>query len=114
MDRALSAISGIVARRLLEVADRRLDEEPVIALQGPRTVGKSTLLTELARSKGVDVVDLDDPAMRAAVRADPGAFVGDRSPVCIDEYQHIPEVLDAIKAELSEVKAPAAAAISAR
>lgn len=39
---------------------------------GPRTVGKSTLLGELARSRGVEVVDLDEPATRAAVLADPG------------------------------------------
>jgi uncharacterized protein len=101
MDGAVSTISGIVARRLLRVARERLEDEPVIALQGPRTVGKSTLLAELASSRGVEVVDLDEPATRAAVVADPGAFVDGPSPVCIDEYQHVPAVLDAIKAELN-------------
>jgi len=38
-----SPISGVVARRLLEVASERLGDEPVIALQGPRTV-KSSLI----------------------------------------------------------------------
>jgi uncharacterized protein len=106
MNDAFSPISGVVARRLLEVASERLEDEPVIALQGPRTVGKSTLLAELASSRGVEVVDLDEPATRAAVLADPGAFVGGPSPVCIDEYQHVPAVLDAIKAELNRELRP--------
>jgi predicted AAA+ superfamily ATPase len=92
-----SPISGVVTRRLLEVAGERLGDEPVIALQGPRTVGKSTLLGELAGSCGIEVVDLDEPATRGAVLADPGAFVDGPSPVCIDEYQHVPAVLEAIK-----------------
>jgi hypothetical protein len=101
MSKAFSPISGIIARRLLGVASERLEDEPVIALQGPRTVGKSTMLGELASSRGVEVVDLDEPATRAAVLADPGAFVVGPSPVCVDEYQHVPAVLDAIKAELN-------------
>jgi predicted AAA+ superfamily ATPase len=64
-------------------------------------VGKSTLLVELAQRHGAEVVDLDEPAMRAAVEVDPSAFVDGSSPVCIDEYQHVPTVLDAIKAQLN-------------
>ena len=88
------------------MASEHLEDEPVIALQGPRTVGKSTLLGELASSRGVEVVDLDEPATRAAVLADPGAFVDGPSPVCIDEYQHVPAVLDAIKAQLNRELRP--------
>ncbi len=101
MDEVFSPISGVVERRLEEVVRERLTDEPVIALQGPRTVGKSTLLGALASSRGVEVVDLDEPATRAAVVVDPGAFVKGPSPVCIDEYQHVPAVLDAIKAQLN-------------
>ena len=101
METGNTAGSGIVVRRLLEVASNRLEDEPVIALQGPRTVGKSTLLSELARTHGVGVTDLDDPGMREVVGTDPSAFVDGPSPVCIDEYQHVPAVLDAIKAELN-------------
>jgi hypothetical protein len=94
-------LSEIVARRLLEIATERLQDEPVLALQGPRTVGKSTVLRALARSCGVEVLDLDDPAVRSAVEADPGAFADGSAPVCIDGYQHVPALLDAIKAELN-------------
>lgn len=72
-----------------------------MALQGPRTVGKTTLLRDIAASEGVRVIDLDDLATRDAVTADPATFVSAPPPVCIDEYQHVPTVLDAIKAELN-------------
>jgi len=99
-------LPGLVPRRLQAVAEGRLREEPVVALQGPRTVGKSTLLRNIADARGVPVFDLDDLATRDAVAADPGLFVGGREPVCIDEYQHVPAVLDAIKAELNRDRHP--------
>jgi uncharacterized protein len=52
-----------------------LAEEPVIALQGPRAAGKTTLLCAIAATHGVQVVDLDDLATRGAVAADPALFV---------------------------------------
>ena len=48
-----------------------------------------------------ELVDLDDLASRSAAAADPAFIVQGSSPVFIDEYQHVPEVLDAIKAELN-------------
>ncbi len=75
--------------------------EPVVALQGPRSVGKSTTLREIAHEHAVSIVDLDRPELREAVAADPAAFVAGPAPVCIDEFQKAPIVLDAIKAELN-------------
>lgn len=88
-------------RRLVDVAAARSADEPVLVLNGPRTVGKSTLLGQLAERLGRVVIDCDDPATRSAVRADPGRFVESSEPVLIDEYQHVPELLDAIKAQLN-------------
>jgi len=45
-------------------------EEPAVILTGPRTVGKSTLLTELGRESDRPVFDLDRPDARAAAVAD--------------------------------------------
>lgn len=95
-----------VSRRALGLVLARLAEEPVVALQGPRTVGKSTLLHEVAQSHGAEVIDLDEPAVRDAVTADPATFVGGAPPVCVDEFQKAPVVLDAIKAELNRRLAP--------
>jgi predicted AAA+ superfamily ATPase len=95
------ALTGLAKRRLVDVATTRFAEEPVLVLNGPRTVGKSTLLSQLAEGLSRPVIDCDDPATRSAVRADPGRFVESSEPVLIDEYQHVPELLDAIKAQLN-------------
>lgn len=93
--------TGIISRHLEAVIARRLTEEAVVVLNGARTVGKSTLLQGCARAHGVQVLDLDDLATRQAVEADPAFFVTAPEPVCIDEFQHVLPVLDAIKAELN-------------
>jgi predicted AAA+ superfamily ATPase len=95
-------LSHEIVPRFLERSVRaRLAEEPVIVLNGPRTVGKSTLLRSLAETSNREVMDLDDLATRDAVAADPEIFAAAPSPVLIDEFQHVPELLDAIKAELN-------------
>src|ERR1700722_3696211 len=94
-------LTDLAKRRLVDIAAARFAEEPVLILNGPRTVGKSTLLSQLAERLGRAVIDCDDPATRAAVRADPGRFVESAEPVLVDEYQHVPELLDAIKAQLN-------------
>lgn len=91
----------MVARRLSPILDALAHEEPVIALHGPRSVGKSTLLRNFAASRGVPVLDLDDNAVRDSVLANPTLAIGEHTPVCLDEYQRAPDVLDAIKARLN-------------
>jgi predicted AAA+ superfamily ATPase len=95
------ALTGLAKRQLVDVVEARLAEEPVVVLNGPRTVGKSTLLGQLGERLGRSVIDCDDPATRSAVRDDPARFVESDQLVLIDEYQHVPELLDAIKAQLN-------------
>jgi hypothetical protein len=90
----------LVARRIAAVVEARLREVPVVALQGPRSVGKSTLLQQLAHDLGATIVNLDHPRTRRAVEDDPSAFVEHARPVFVDEFQKAPVVLDAIKASL--------------
>jgi uncharacterized protein len=99
-------VVGLVQRRIRPLVSELLAAEPVTALQGPRAVGKTTLLRDIAATHGVQVVDLGDLATRGAVAADPALFVSGAAPVCIDEYQHAPELLDAIKAELNRDTRP--------
>jgi predicted AAA+ superfamily ATPase len=94
-------LTAVARRRLAPAVEHRLATEPVLVLHGPRTVGKSTLLAQVAERHSQRVIDCDEPATRAAVRADPGRFVTGPGPILIDEYQHVPELLDAIKAELN-------------
>jgi len=93
----------LLERHLQVVLDELLQDEPVVILTGARTSGKSTVLSALASLHEVTVLDLDDLETRRAVTADPGLFVAaDRpTPVCIDEFQHVPILLDAIKSELN-------------
>lgn len=93
--------TGIAERRLKPLLNDLAQVEPVIALHGPRSVGKSTTLADFARAHDVPVIDLDDPATRDAVLANVASAVGQHTPACLDEYQHAPEVLDALKARLN-------------
>lgn len=92
---------GIVERRITSILSLLATEEPVIALHGPRSVGKSTVLASFARAHGVPVIDLDDPATREAVAANVASAVGQHTPVCLDEYQLVPELLEGLKARLN-------------
>jgi len=94
-------VNDMVARNITNVVLKLMQDEPVVLMQGPRSVGKTTLMLQLAEKLGAEVVDLDDLTTRDSARADPALFVGGDPPVCIDEYQHVPELLDAIKAELN-------------
>jgi hypothetical protein len=99
-------MEGLVERRILPIAIERCEESPVVLLEGPRTVGKSTLLRTMAERLGGEVLDLDDLAVRAAVARDPATMIDAPGPVLIDEYQHAPAVLDAIKARLNRSSRP--------
>jgi predicted AAA+ superfamily ATPase len=92
---------SLIDRRILSIVEDRLTQAPVGVLQGARSVGKSTVLGELARRHDVEITDLDDVAVRLRVEASPSDAVRGPSPVCIDEYQHVPELLQALKAELN-------------
>jgi predicted AAA+ superfamily ATPase len=92
---------GLVERRVSELLARLVTEEPVIALHGPRSVGKSTVLWKLADANQVGVIDLDDVETREALTGNPRLVTAGATPLCIDEYQRVPEILDAIKARLN-------------
>lgn len=97
---------NIVQRRVLFTALEHMLDDPVVLLEGPRSVGKSTLLREIASKRGGRILDLDDMATLDAVRADPATLIAGGDLVCIDEYQKAPIVLEAIKSELNKDSRP--------
>jgi uncharacterized protein len=92
-------------RRALEpVLRRSLDHFRVVAVVGPRQVGKSTLVRTLP---GRHYVTLDDLGALGAAMADPRGFV-ERLPLpaTIDEVQRAPALLLAIKEVVDQEKRP--------
>ncbi|MBE6812569.1 MAG: ATP-binding protein [Ruminococcaceae bacterium] len=70
---------------------------PVLLVTGPRQVGKSTLLENLAE-EGRKIVSLDNPTIRALAKTDPELFLQRYAPpVMIDEVQYAPELFPYIK-----------------
>jgi len=99
-------LSDVRRRRLERFAPLLLRDEPVVVMVGARTVGKSTLLARLGATAGCEVVDLDDVTVRRLVAADLAAVIDRPRPVLVDEFQHVPELLDAIKSSLNRDGGP--------
>ena len=73
-------------------------EEQVIVLQGPRAVGKTTLLRAFHEQVGGSFVDLADDTALGVARLDPAGYLdGLASPVLIDEFQRLPELVPVVK-----------------
>lgn len=82
---------------LPRVVDGELDELmaglPAVALEGPKGVGK----TETALRRARTVYRLDEPAERGIADADARQVLTGKTPVLIDEWQHVPSVWDAVR-----------------
>lgn len=90
---------GPIERQLAPTLSRAARAFPAIVLTGPRRAGKTTLLRRLFPAAGYRL--LEDPALVAAVRADPRGFLdGLEPPVILDEIQHVPELLNFIRARI--------------
>jgi len=91
--------------RAIENTVRSISETfPVLLVTGPRQVGKTTLLMQLA---GPDrrYVTLDDPDVRRIAKTDPALFLQRwRPPVIIDEIQYAPELLPYVKMHADSTK----------
>jgi predicted AAA+ superfamily ATPase len=84
-----------------------LADTPVVAVNGARQVGKSTMVEQIARPKtAATIVTLDDEVQREAASADPREFVRRDGLLVIDEVQRVPELLPAIKAEVDRDRRP--------
>jgi len=97
----------LVERRLSPAVEAALEASPVTAITGPRTAGKSTLARQIVHATSGTLLDLDDPAVRGLAADDPTAFVrGLAEPIVLDEFQRVPDLLAAIKAELNRDRRP--------
>jgi hypothetical protein len=100
-------MTGLVPRWAEASLRAAIADTPVVAVNGARQVGKSTLVSTTRYPGSVDVVTLDDEPARQAAREDPRAFV--QRPVdtlVIDEAQLEPALFRAVKAEVDRDRRP--------
>jgi uncharacterized protein len=84
----------MLERSIQSLVTTALSISPIVLLKGARQVGKSTLSTHL----GLHYVVLDDVSVRISVKEDPIRFIQMLpKPVCIDEIQKAPELLEVLK-----------------
>jgi len=79
---------------------QRLASFPVVAITGPRQVGKSTLLRHERPTSAFHYLDLDDLELRARVQRDLWLPWEGHDRVVVDEVHRIPQLLTALKAEV--------------
>lgn len=77
---------------------------PVLLVTGPRQIGKTTMLQNIAEA-GRRYISLDNPVARNLAVSDPGLFLQRyQPPVIIDEIQYAPQLLPYIKLYVDEHK----------
>lgn len=87
-------MGGPYERRILETEFRELAAElPAIAIEGAKGVGKTATALQFAGS----VRNLEHPGERLAVEASPESALEGDAPILIDEWQHVPDVWNAVR-----------------
>ncbi len=81
-------------------------DTPAVLLAGPRQVGKTTLVKQIAKAKSYRYLTLDDELILLSARNDPVGLIRDLSHAVIDEVQRAPQLLLAIKKTIDENRAP--------
>jgi predicted AAA+ superfamily ATPase len=80
-----------------------LRQLPALLVVGPRTIGKTTTLARRAKT----VVRLDDELQAGAFLAGPDAALkAQPEPVLLDEWQHAPGILGAVKRSVDQNSSP--------
>ena len=84
-------------RSLENILNLALDTFPVVLLYGSRQVEKSTLAIE----KFKNYITFDDGELRLYAKENPKAFLKNLElPICIDEVQKVPTILEYIKIQI--------------
>jgi uncharacterized protein len=101
----LSALE--IPRHAAARVEEALQDTRIVAVEGPRQAGKSTLCTVIALEHGMKIVTLDDEGTRRAALEDPAGFtagLGERA--FIDELQRAPELVLTLKSVVDREPRP--------
>jgi hypothetical protein len=97
-------MQGIIDRHLAGTIKRRLQNNPAVAILGPRQCGKTTLAGQIVKKFNQSVyLDLENPGDLAKL-SDPLAFFSLHSDdlVCLDEIQRAPELFSTLRSIIDE------------
>jgi len=90
-------------RFIEEVVSQYLATFRVVLLVGARQAGKSTLVKEIAKDRGLTYRTLDNATELSRASTDPQGYIRNLDkPVVIDEVQRLPELLLPIKLDVDE------------
>ena len=94
----------LIDRHLAGTVKRRLQNNPAVAVLGPRQCGKTTLAGQIVKKISQSVyLDLENPADLAKL-SDPLAFFSlhNEELVCLDEIQRAPELFTILRSVIDE------------
>ena len=94
--------SALLPRFVAERLDDMLDVFPVAVVTGARQTGKSTLVKQPEVLGDRTYVTLDDILVREEARRDPELLLDRADRLVIDEVQHAPDLLLAVKRRVDE------------
>lgn len=103
--RIMNAPSPLYPRLIEARVAEALADTPVVLIGGPRQVGKTTLVRQMA-DQGRRYLTLDDELTCLAAREDPVGLIRSLDCAVIDEIQRAPQLLLAIKKSVDEDRRP--------
>lgn len=95
----------MVHRKLENIILEMLGAFRIVAINGPRQSGKTTLQKRIAKNKDIEYYTFDEDSVFNTASSDPKGFItyiSKEKDVAIDEVQMVPEVIPAIKMSADE------------
>jgi len=93
-----------IKRNITSMVYELLEDFRVVAINGPRQSGKTTLSKEIAKELGMNYYTLDNEATKLTAQNNPIPFIEQlsKTPSVIDEIQMVPEIISALKISVDE------------
>jgi len=93
-----------IKRNITSIVYELLEDFRIVAINGPRQSGKTTLSKEIAKELGMNYYTFDNEAIRVTAQNNPIPFIEQlsKTPSVIDEIQMVPEVISALKISVDE------------
>ena len=93
-----------IKRNITSMVYELLDSFRIVAINGPRQSGKTTLVKQIAKERGLNYYTFDNEAIRLTAQNNPIPFIQQlsKTPSVIDEIQLVPEIISALKISVDE------------